>query len=383
MMEANTLFLRLEGPLQAWGDERSKFVIRRTGDFPSKSGVLGMLCAALGVSRPNAAKEWLPRLRTLALAVRVDRPGVRWWDYHTAGAGIGLLTAEGNIKASGSVDVQTLLSRREYLCDASFLVALQGEPSLIAELAAAVRRPRWAPYLGRRSCPPSRPLWELDPAPYDDLLAALKAVPWRRRLKGEKETPDRLTCFLEWRPSRRQPQAPDDALVFYDVPTSFWPPAHEPRFVVRRELTVGKLSDVEVAPEPLQKDPPAPLRRRADYTNSQYQARRAERLARDAGLCVFCKAPATTVQHVTYRRAGGDEDIDDLRALCRLCHDAITMLEYGEGMTIDRINPEDPTWRDRVIRKRQEIIAFRSIASRRRRLTPQEVTPDVPLVPAS
>ena len=97
----------------------------------------------------------------------------------------------------------------------------------------------------------------------------------------------------------------------------------------------------------------------------------------DRYACVFCKAPlegrGATVQHVTYRRAGGSETLDDLRSLCRLCHDAVTMMEYGLGMGLDRINPEEPRWRDEIIRKRDEIVAFRSLETRRRRLAPEEV----------
>ena len=73
---------------------------------------------------------------------------------------------------------------------------------------------------------------------------------------------------------------------------------------------------------------------------------------------------------VTYRRAGGNEELADLRSLCRLCHDAVTMIEYGEGMGMDRINPEDPHWRDPIIEKRREIVAFRSRETRRRMLEP-------------
>ena len=83
-MSAYTLFLRLESPLQAWGDN-SKFVIRRTMEAPTKSGVIGMLCAALAVNRSEASQEWLPRLSALSMGVRIDAPGVRWWDYHTVG----------------------------------------------------------------------------------------------------------------------------------------------------------------------------------------------------------------------------------------------------------------------------------------------------------
>ncbi|MBM3935490.1 MAG: HNH endonuclease [SAR202 cluster bacterium] len=116
-----------------------------------------------------------------------------------------------------------------------------------------------------------------------------------------------------------------------------------------------------------------PPRPRADYRNSAYRTARKARLDDDGGLCVFCKSPATTVQHITYRRAGGDETRDDLRSLCRLCHDAVTMVEYGLGMGLDRINPEEPQWRAVIIEKRSEIIRFRSLETRRRHLTAAEV----------
>jgi 5-methylcytosine-specific restriction endonuclease McrA len=124
---------------------------------------------------------------------------------------------------------------------------------------------------------------------------------------------------------------------------------------------------------PLQNPTPRPPRPRADYGNSEYKRRREERLDLDHHLCVLCKSPATTVQHVTYRRAGGSEEPQDLRSLCRLCHDAVTMIEYGLNMGLDRINPEEPRWRPEILRKRGDIIAFRSLATRRRRLNAEEV----------
>jgi CRISPR system Cascade subunit CasD len=367
-MSDNTLFLRLEGPLQSWGDQESKFVIRRTAEAPTKSGVVGMLCAALGVSRSDAANEWLPRLTALRMGVRVDVPGVRWWDYHTIGAGMQMRIAEGEDKTKPGA----MLSRREYLCDASFLVALQGDEALIGELGAAVRNPKWALYLGRKSCPPSRPLAEHPSSWCLDLLSAVTSVPWRRRLPRD-EAPEAVGCLLDWQPTPDHPDAPDDALVWYDVPLTFEPPAHGPRFVSRKELRVGADGEVQIAESAAQRPTPAPLRPRANYQNSEYRKARAERLRADYELCVFCKAAAATVQHVTYRRAGGDESQDDLRSLCRLCHDAVTMIEYGLGMGLDRINPEEPRWREKIIAKRDEIIRFRSLETRRRRLAAEEV----------
>jgi len=367
-VNTNTLFLRLEGPLQAWGDQESKFVIRRTAEAPTKSGVIGMLCAALGVSRSEAAAEWLPKLSDLRMGVREDVPGVRWWDYHTVGAGMEMRIAEGE----GKTKPGAMLTRREYLCDASFLVALQGEPTLIADLEAAIKAPKWTLYLGRKCCPPSRPLLEHPSGFFADLLSALASFPWRPRLKGD-QPPQAMDCLLDWEPTSTQPEAPDDALVWYDVPLTFEPPAHRPRFVIRKELSIGPDGEVKIADKPAQNHTPGPPRPRANYGNTEYKKRRLERLEHDHHLCIFCKSYATTVQHVTYRHAGGEERLDELRSLCRLCHDAVTMIEYGLGMGLDRINPEEQRWREQIINKRVEITKFRSLETRRRRLQPEEV----------
>jgi CRISPR-associated protein Cas5/CasD subtype I-E len=363
--EANTLFLRLEGHLQSWGDT-SKFVIRRTMDAPTKSGVLGLICCALGISR-QAARDRLPELNTLSMGVRIDRRGIRWWDYHTVGAGTGMTTAAGDVKT----DAQgTLISRREYLADASFLVALQGDEKLILELASGLASPHWPIYLGRRSCPPSVPVfarprkeesWS-NPSGHDSLLAALDAVPWCPRYKHDAPPPGRaLKSFVEWRPAPNKIIAPDDAEVWYDVPVCFDPPVHQPRFVLQGAISPALGAPVQTSVPPL----PRP---RADYKNTHYKNRRKERLNQDHNLCVFCKSPATTVQHVTYRRAGGHETIEDLRALCGLCHDAVTMIEYGLGMGLDRIDPVEPRWRDQIRNKRLEIIQYRSLETRSRAL---------------
>lgn len=367
-MTVNTLFLRLEGPMQAWGDQQSKFLVRRTAEAPTKSGLIGMLCAALGVPRSQAAEKRLPELSALRMGVRIDVPGVCWWDYHSVGAGMQMRIAEGE----GKTKPGAMLTRREYLCDASFLVSLRGEPTLIAELESAMKAPRWTLYLGRRSCPPSRPISEHPSGAFPDLLTALESIPWRPRLK-EDRAPETVDCLFDWEATAEQPEAPADALIWYDVPLTFDPPAHCPRFVIRRQLRVGVDGQVGIAQKPAQDSTPRPPRPRADYGNAEYRRRRWERLGSDHGLCVFCKSPATTVQHITYRRSGGQETLDDLRSLCRLCHDAVTMIEYGLNMGLDRINPEDPVWRERIISKRGDIIRFRSLETRRRRLVPEEV----------
>jgi CRISPR system Cascade subunit CasD len=149
-----TLLLRLEGPLQSWGTQ-GKYGIRDTDREPSKSGVLGLVGAALGMRRDD--HSLLEQLRALELAVRVDREGAVLRDYHTVGAG----TFRGKPHSLWSRDNKKdpALTERFYLMDASFLVALGGDDALVQRIAEAVRAPVWPLFLGRRACPPSSPVF--------------------------------------------------------------------------------------------------------------------------------------------------------------------------------------------------------------------------------
>jgi CRISPR system Cascade subunit CasD len=158
---ANTLYLRLEGPLQAWG-ERGRWSVRDTAPEPTKSGVIGLIACALGYRDDAQIRPLVDKTR---MAVRCDAPGQLMTDYHTVGGGYDepmLLTAQGKPKkAPGSGRPHTELTWRDYLCDASFLIALQSEDeALIAQMAEALQNPVWPIYLGRKSCPPSRPVFD-------------------------------------------------------------------------------------------------------------------------------------------------------------------------------------------------------------------------------
>ncbi|MFJ8477674.1 type I-E CRISPR-associated protein Cas5/CasD [Kitasatospora sp. NPDC094011] len=148
------LLLRFAAPLQSWG-ERSQFNERDTAPFPTRSGVIGLIAAALGRKRDQDLGE----LTTLRLTVRADRPGVILRDLHTVGGGLPaartVTTADGK-KRSGTT--ATLLSHRYFLADAVFTAAVTADPDHLATWADALRNPHWPPYLGRRSCPPEGPL---------------------------------------------------------------------------------------------------------------------------------------------------------------------------------------------------------------------------------
>ena len=166
---SNTLFLRLEGPLQAWG-ERARWSVRDTTTEPTKSGVVGLLGCALGLVEDEALFELS---RSLRMGVRCDREGVFLTDYHTIVGGV--LNAEGKVKHD------TQLSWRTYLCDASFLVALQAAEGWIDRLATAVQQPFWQLFLGRKSCVPSMPIYE-GTGNFPDLTSALQNWPYHGKI---------------------------------------------------------------------------------------------------------------------------------------------------------------------------------------------------------
>ena len=99
-----TLLLRLAAPLQAWGAD-SKFETRKTAREPTKSGVIGLLAAALGLRRDET--EPLTRLAQLRFGVRVEREGQLLVDFHMA---------------RNEEKDRSYVTYRHYLEDAVFLV---------------------------------------------------------------------------------------------------------------------------------------------------------------------------------------------------------------------------------------------------------------------
>lgn len=134
----STLLLRLAGPLQSWGTE-SKFDIRKTDRYPSRSGVIGMLASAVGLRRDAD----LSRFADMRFGVRIDSGGELICDLHTV-----------------HKDAKTsYLTSRYYLSDAVFLAGFEsGDDAFLNELDRALRCPAHPLFLGRRSCPPVLPL---------------------------------------------------------------------------------------------------------------------------------------------------------------------------------------------------------------------------------
>lgn len=182
-----TLLLRLVGPMQSWGTT-SRFDHRDTGKEPSKSGVVGLLAAALGLDRDNWTD--LEPLAHLAMGVRHDRPGVPNRDYQTA---------KDIIRADGGKNLQeTAVTTREYLADAAFLVGLEGaDLGLLERTHAALRNPFWPLALGRKSYVPSESIWFEDGVQDAPLRDALGHRPWIASLRRWEDPPERLLVSFE------------------------------------------------------------------------------------------------------------------------------------------------------------------------------------------
>lgn len=149
----STLLLRLAGPLQSWGVQ-SRFSHRDTGLEPSKSGVVGLLAAALGRGRDEPLED----LAALTMGVRVEREGRLLRDFHTAGGTHKQGEQYGVAIADGSKP-RVVTSQRYYLTDADFLVGLESDDEdFLCRLDAALARPVWPLFLGRKACVPGRPI---------------------------------------------------------------------------------------------------------------------------------------------------------------------------------------------------------------------------------
>ena len=146
----------LSGPLQSWGED-SRWDYRATSAMPTKSAIIGLLGCCLGIPRGNVRLNHLDRL--LHIAVRADQPGSVMTDYHSVQGTNGVfLNAEGKPRTGGD----TIITPKQYLQDARFTVFLWSDKDTLNTCFEAMKHPKWAVYLGRKSCVPAvpiKPVW--------------------------------------------------------------------------------------------------------------------------------------------------------------------------------------------------------------------------------
>lgn len=161
----STLLMRLTAPMQSWG-VTSKFDTRRTAREPTKSGVIGLVAAAMGIRRGE--DEALVELSAMRFGVRVDREGKMLRDYHTA-------KSETSSYATAKSATSPYVTARYYLADAAFVVGLESDnEALLRRIEEALAHPAFPLYLGRRSCPPiGRICLGVADAPLEQALTAV------------------------------------------------------------------------------------------------------------------------------------------------------------------------------------------------------------------
>lgn len=174
MSETAYLALLLDGPLQSWGFA-SRFERRTTGLHPTKSGIVGLICAAMGLAKGSPEeREVLPELaasKMMSIAIPREAqsggsplPLLRLEDYHTV---------LGTRRASGKMNPDAVVTRREYLLDARFGVIVEAPRSVLKRAATALDDPVWGVWLGRKNCIPAEPIGR---GLFDNEAQALRAL---------------------------------------------------------------------------------------------------------------------------------------------------------------------------------------------------------------
>ena len=201
--------MRFRAPMQAWGT-RSRFEYRDTEREPTLSGVVGIIAAAEGLPRGVDLSEYLG----LTMTVRVDREGELSREFQTARD---VLTAEGKV----SKDAQIIY--RDYLADAAFHVALEGDSDLLTRILSALHRPRYPIFLGRKAYVPSLPVvYPGDESLFGDDRDAMDILTGLPVVQEPEELPLRLFEV-----------APDDDAT---VSVRFLVPGADPRGESRRDI---------------------------------------------------------------------------------------------------------------------------------------------------
>jgi len=157
------LLFRLYAPLASWG-EAAVGEMRPTATHPGRGAIIGLLGAALGIRRDDDAGQQALN-DSVQIAVKQRSPGTLLRDYHTAQvpstqAKVTYRTRRDELNAPRKA-INTILSSRDYRCDGLWTVAVwsaDGATLSLEALQAALERPRFALFLGRKACPLAAPL---------------------------------------------------------------------------------------------------------------------------------------------------------------------------------------------------------------------------------
>ena len=156
------LSFQLYGVLASWG-EQAVGESRHSATHPSRSAILGLLAAALGIKREQ--EQALKHLSdSVAMGFKVTHNGLVLKDYHTIQIPADDRKAKHRYTRRDelrSEKIGTVLSSREYRQDALSLAAVwlnEESAYTLKRLEQALKQPIFHLYLGRKSCPLSMPV---------------------------------------------------------------------------------------------------------------------------------------------------------------------------------------------------------------------------------
>jgi CRISPR system Cascade subunit CasD len=206
------LIFSIAAPMASYSAQYDPGERRNSANRPSKSGVLGMIAAALGIER--AEEDRFEALRdSLGFAVRVGEAGTPAFDYHTSQVPPARRNRRFATRADElsvpKTELKTILSTREFRVNAFASPAVwlrkPGGPFSLAGIAAAIRRPHFALYAGRKSHPlmlPCHPI-VVEANSVTDAFAAFDAgLPpaisaFRARFLRERKSEPVIYCDLD------------------------------------------------------------------------------------------------------------------------------------------------------------------------------------------
>ncbi len=186
---ADYLILKLQGSMQSWGSHTYEDY-RPSHIFPTRSAIIGLLAACLGIERENIAKREALNNSLTKLTVRAEPRYLenkkaplkmhKITDFHTV---------QNARKVDGTYRKDAIVSRREYLCDTEFSLAMvfdKNQGYSLDEIKQAIQKPYYTPFLGRKSCPLQRPLYEATVTADNAQTALLEISPMQGTLYSEE-----------------------------------------------------------------------------------------------------------------------------------------------------------------------------------------------------
>lgn len=213
---------------------------RGTGTWPARSALVGLMGAALGIERDGD----FGALDALDISVAIFDSGTAFRDFHTIQTVPNAAAKNPNsrpeaMRASGPLKLNTVLTKRDYRAGVFYGVAVAGEAAVLDDVAAALARPRYQLYLGRKSCPlaaPPGPVTRLETTDAESALAALRLPPWRKAAHAR-------TLVMDARPGDRDRETRHDRVASRKT----W--QFQPRDISFRSVSIRLGGAADIAPE--------------------------------------------------------------------------------------------------------------------------------------